>query len=72
MKLAHKDEYLTINQLAERLNISTSQARQLARSKRLRDTKGAVIDLNANKGKNEILRININKVVAVYAAAFGW
>jgi hypothetical protein len=59
-------EYLTIKQLAERLGMSVLSARYLARSKRLRAIKGAVINVNMSEGKYEILKINIHDAVRVY------
>jgi len=61
-------EYITIKQLAERLGISEINARYLARSKRLRDIKGAVINVNASGNKNEILRVDFNAAIRVYNA----
>jgi len=63
-------EYLTIKQLAERLNMSYSNAYFLARSKKLRDIKGAVIDVSATGGKRENLRVDINKVINELTAEF--
>ena len=65
-----QSEYLTINQLAERLEMSRTQVRQMAKSKRLRSIKGAVIDVNMGNGKYEILKINVNEVIRIYEASF--
>ena len=61
-------EYLTIPQLAERLGMSVTCARYLARSKRLRNIKGAVLNVNMSKGKYEILKINVHDAIKVYSA----
>ena len=60
-------EYLTIKHLAERLGISNKHARYLAKSKRLRQIEGAVINVNTGQGKKEVLRVNIHDAIKVYA-----
>ncbi len=59
-------EYLSISELAKVLSISTEYARQLAKSKRLRNIRGAVIDVNMSGGKYQCLRVNINAVKKVF------
>ena len=66
-----QSEYLTIPQLAERLGMSQTNARYLAKSKRLRNVKGAVIDVNMSKGKYEILKVNVDAAIKVYSAMLG-
>lgn len=49
----------------------SKQVRQLAKSNYLRDKKGAVINVNMSTGKYEILKVNVQDAIDVYAAMFG-
>ena len=63
--------YLKIPALAKYLGISEKQARELAKSKRLRSIKGAVIDVNMSKNKKkEVLSVNVQAAVKAYSAMF--
>jgi len=63
-------EYLTPKELASRLKISVESARYLARSKYLRNIKGAVLNVNlrGKKGKYEKLRIRFDAAICVFEA----
>jgi len=66
-------EYISIGELAERLSVSKTTARCMAKSKLLRNIKDAVVDTNQGRGKYEILRINIHDAIKVHAAYYkGW
>lgn len=58
--------YVSIKRLAQELDTSVTTARELARSKRLRSIKGAVIDINKSAGKHEILRVHLPTAIRVY------
>lgn len=62
-------EYLSIPKLAKCLGMSEEQARWLAKSKRLRSVKGAVINVNMGKGKYEILKVNIHDAIRAFEAS---
>jgi hypothetical protein len=61
-------EYLSINDLAKYLNMGVTQVRIMAKSQRLRKIKGAVINVNAAGGKNEVLRINVQAAIKAFEA----
>jgi len=69
-KPSREPVYVTIKQLAKHLGISTTSARNLARSKHLRRVKGAVVNTNTNgdAGKYEILKIRLDAAVKVFEA----
>jgi hypothetical protein len=56
-------EYMSVKDLAKYLGIAYSQMYELSKSQRLRQIKGAVININKAGGKHEVLRINVKSAI---------